>query len=720
MSKIHDFSQELRRNFASIGVDSSLHVWLQEEKDVIKELRNLAKEQGHADKYMGQWGKAEADDIKNITEKLAYVGERFAEATLVFADKYEKSRAYIKEVKASEDSLSSLYKRQKDLRSKLDSAQKKKNKDVEPIRKDLAEMDQVVLSREATHEGFKRERLKAAMNARWDGLMEYSIKLSIVANFGNHLTNQIPQGDPVPGRELPPFAGASVTSQIMADYEKCWGNWIASSHFPFKPAALPPLGLQAQSFNSAADASVKRSSWSTISRSNPDIGGSSTPSVGAADDVTPTGSMGSSSGAAIAAAISVTDTSTPSSPSLARPAQSTTNAVPYDAQPYVAQQPTVATPSSESQPRVSQTSTSLPYDAPLYRQQQQQPYEAHPYKPQQPYDAQPYSALPATTSSPYGAPIYNGPAIPSFPHIPSAPAAPASSFAAPFEAQPVSSHGGYATPLDPTLAPTSIIAAAIQPNQPMSIVPPSMPGGLGLDIGGGGPSPGGVAGKGGGAGGGGAPVSPTDSASMVKMKEQGRSKPPPPPPTYEAAANAVRKMVGGLGVFVVCFDWVPTQSDELAFVVGDAIAASEVYEDGWAYGRVLRTSAIGFFPFNAVVPAINGFGEPARSPPGQPTPESLRDEGSITPEAYRIVTEAIAALRGPGPERPMNQMQAAVAAAAGLGTFGMMASSSSSSSEALVVPSSVSNTDTGTDDVTPTGGPTGRGPTGFSGDYVQS
>jgi hypothetical protein len=46
----------------------------------------------------------------------------------------------------------------------------------------------------------------------------------IIAEFGIHLADQIPQGSLAPGQELPPFQGHSVTSQIMADFEEAIKN----------------------------------------------------------------------------------------------------------------------------------------------------------------------------------------------------------------------------------------------------------------------------------------------------------------------------------------------------------------------------------------------------------------------------------------------------------------------------------------------------------------
>jgi hypothetical protein len=62
-----------------------------------------------------------------------------------------------------------------------------------------------------------------------------------------------------------------------------------------------------------------------------------------------------------------------------------------------------------------------------------------------------------------------------------------------------------------------------------------------------------------------------------------------------------------------------------------------------------RTNQTGFFPFNAVVPALNSLGEASRPKAGQTTPETLFASGAITAASYRRIVEAICLLRGEQP-----------------------------------------------------------------------
>ncbi|KAI8842149.1 Eisosome component PIL1-domain-containing protein [Chytridium lagenaria] len=699
MSKLSDFNQNIRRHISmmgsdywvvagghGLGISSPPRQYLASgKKDVIKELRNLAKEQGHANKFLAEWGKIEAEDLKNITEKLAFISEKMAEATNQYSNSYDRSRMYIKEIKANEDSLSVLHRKQKDLRSKLDNAQKKKNKDVEAFRKELGELDQEVLAREAFHEGFKRERLKAAMNARWDGLMEYSAKLSVISNFGNHLANQIPQGYPTPGVEVPPFAGAQITAQILTDYEKCATNWTASVPWPFVPAVLPPLG-QTPAIPSADKAAATRLSWNT--KSTPDLSSSFLPQSGAV------GSSNHSLGSSYVhshgeSAHPVPSSSPQASPEVAAPFetrpynpppvpgfQSVPYTSPHESEHYMAA--TIRSPdtyngncmarlvlrprkaflphlvfsshmgSLPSQLRTKDIRQEVQLRIPVLRHKnnagvskpallplpQSLPTRVYLILTQLKISLLPFRNLTTRSQS-----LRNPPTL----SLPKLILQVTLQALYRLKLAPVNAYAGYAAPAAP-LAVTALQPAA----------PGAGPAGPSLDSGNSSSKPTG------------GPISPHGSVSTAKLKSDARvatlTRSAPAPPSYEAAAHAVRKAVGGLGVFVVCFDWVPNQNDELALAIGDAVAASEVYEDGWAYGRVLHTGAIGFFPFNAVVPAIDGFGEPARSPPGQPTPQSLRDEGSISSDAYRIITESIASLRGPSRLPAPSQIEPAASA----------------------------------------------------------
>ncbi|KAJ3037441.1 hypothetical protein HDV00_001680 [Rhizophlyctis rosea] len=103
-------------------------------------------------------------------------------------------------------------------------------------------------------------------------------------------------------------------------------------------------------------------------------------------------------------------------------------------------------------------------------------------------------------------------------------------------------------------------------------------------------------------------------------------------------------IAAGLGLFVVCFAFLPGREDEIALGVGDVIAATETFEDGWACGFSYRTGLTGFFPFNAVVAVVDEMGKPVPPSPGQRSPEELMNAGDISKEEYQVIAEAMRGL----------------------------------------------------------------------------
>ncbi|ORY40347.1 hypothetical protein BCR33DRAFT_362509 [Rhizoclosmatium globosum] len=49
--------------------------------------------------------------------------------------------------------------------------------------------------------------------------MEESSQMLVLANFGNHIADQIPQGKLAPGYDLPAFKNDEILNLIMQDYE---------------------------------------------------------------------------------------------------------------------------------------------------------------------------------------------------------------------------------------------------------------------------------------------------------------------------------------------------------------------------------------------------------------------------------------------------------------------------------------------------------------------
>ncbi|KAJ3108769.1 hypothetical protein HDU97_000169 [Phlyctochytrium planicorne] len=144
------------------------------------------------------------------------------------------------------------------------------------------------------------------------------------------------------------------------------------------------------------------------------------------------------------------------------------------------------------------------------------------------------------------------------------------------------------------------------------------------------------------------PVPPSTFAQPPPQQSYpGQSMPPPPsgplPPTPPAPLPSVPETVESLGggstngdapapsttggshVFRVQYAFTPTLDDEIALDVGDLIEVLEVFDDGWARGRTLKSEGAGYFPVRCLtLPTTT-----ATPVNPSPAPTPVQDEKSV-------------------------------------------------------------------------------------------
>ncbi|KAJ3195771.1 hypothetical protein HK101_011113 [Irineochytrium annulatum] len=211
--------QDIRRAFAGVRRHDTkdLHIFLTEEKDVIKCLQALTKEKRDAIKYLGVWGKMEHADIDDISSKLTGVMSALVDGEDALIESMTSYRSKLAEIRKREEAITQQKAKVKRTVAAVREAAKKQ-KDVEQatFEQDLAEEE--LRKMESESEGLKRLDMRDAFRILFAGYAELARKMAAVATFGTHLADQIPQGTLLPGQVLPPFNNANVTDQIMADF----------------------------------------------------------------------------------------------------------------------------------------------------------------------------------------------------------------------------------------------------------------------------------------------------------------------------------------------------------------------------------------------------------------------------------------------------------------------------------------------------------------------
>jgi hypothetical protein len=122
------------------------------------------------------------------------------------SNEYSSYRSKIKEINKRSEELHELIKKHHQAEDKLKKA-KSGGKPTDVLEREEKDMSIQVQELEAINEGLKRACLRDAMRIQYQGWANFSTKLSQIAHFGNHMADQIPQGNVGPGESLPPYLG---------------------------------------------------------------------------------------------------------------------------------------------------------------------------------------------------------------------------------------------------------------------------------------------------------------------------------------------------------------------------------------------------------------------------------------------------------------------------------------------------------------------------------
>ncbi|KAJ3205155.1 hypothetical protein HDU82_005372 [Entophlyctis luteolus] len=222
-----------------LGDASGLDSLSSASKEAAKGIRSVATAQAELAQTITKWGKREAEDLQCISDGLSTLNGKVGDLYTRLADDMDACRALLKHVQQKEDSVASLKRKQRDLQAKLEGVVKPSATSrilgasansspavADSLRADLNAVDREVMAAVADLEGFKRESFRHSEKRKWNATVEFCVQLLIVANFGNHLADQIPQGKLAPGYDLPAFKNEQIVAKIMSDYEIQADEWL--------------------------------------------------------------------------------------------------------------------------------------------------------------------------------------------------------------------------------------------------------------------------------------------------------------------------------------------------------------------------------------------------------------------------------------------------------------------------------------------------------------
>jgi hypothetical protein len=196
------------------------------EKGVAIDFDSVSRDSKAQSKELYTWGQSEAEDIKDVTDRLAYLN--FVQGSLAnsLAIKLDSARGSLKALRDAENALTP----RRNIRagfglqiSRIEHEQQKGNE------KKLAELREQLKKLEADDESaekevllLKRTAVRQSEKQKWDALREYGEKLVLIAQAATPIVSVLPS---VPPTSTDPYKGAQTTAATRASLQRALDNY---------------------------------------------------------------------------------------------------------------------------------------------------------------------------------------------------------------------------------------------------------------------------------------------------------------------------------------------------------------------------------------------------------------------------------------------------------------------------------------------------------------
>jgi hypothetical protein len=212
----------LRRGLLSAtSNDPNITNLVAEEKDIVESMAQTKLSIKSYGEYLQLWGENNGPDLHDITSKLtSCVLEEYSMEFAELEDSQDRARDQKKFIKHAIEDLFVLKGKLKTATDKLAKAVKQ-NKNAESIQAEITGLDSQIRDETANFENLKRKLLQESLRIQFEGLSKFAQKAMVIAEYGLHLSDQIPQTN-YSGRDTFPtgsFVAKDITQQIMADFD---------------------------------------------------------------------------------------------------------------------------------------------------------------------------------------------------------------------------------------------------------------------------------------------------------------------------------------------------------------------------------------------------------------------------------------------------------------------------------------------------------------------
>ncbi|CAG8599595.1 9384_t:CDS:2 [Ambispora leptoticha] len=229
----HDVRRNLTKVDPRLTEDlKNITLLLKEEKNILSSLQNVAHERREVSKHIFVWGKEDnSEDIADITEKLANLLEKIADAETVLCEKYDHYRNLLKEIREADQRLHTPKERRRKVNEEISRLMKSHpgSPRIQELQNDLQRINTVSTVDELEVGNIKRQKLKEALMIQMNAIFETAEKIAIITGFGLYLLEYINTTPAKVGEPRPKYDSFNATQEVVKECQIALHRWQSPS-----------------------------------------------------------------------------------------------------------------------------------------------------------------------------------------------------------------------------------------------------------------------------------------------------------------------------------------------------------------------------------------------------------------------------------------------------------------------------------------------------------
>ncbi|KAH8120425.1 Eisosome component PIL1-domain-containing protein [Phellopilus nigrolimitatus] len=220
------------------------------QKGVALDFNSVAKDAKSQSKELYMWGQHGDADIKDVTDRLAYLNFVHGALSATLSSELNTSRSPLKALRDAEKALEPKRNIRAGIQNQIARIEHEQQKGTEKRLAELKQQLQTAEEEDAAGEKeieiLKRKGVADAERAKWAALREYGEKLVLVAEASTSIISALPS---IPPSDAQPYTGAQATAATRASLQHALDNYKPGSiTHSFQPSAADINRSDSRSF----------------------------------------------------------------------------------------------------------------------------------------------------------------------------------------------------------------------------------------------------------------------------------------------------------------------------------------------------------------------------------------------------------------------------------------------------------------------------------------